>query len=671
MGSASWADHGLLAACAGCTVRVWDGLGNDGGAKECTVTDDRTLLSASWNHNNKVLAFAGESGRIFLYSNNSMIGSLPPRDGATEAETRPVAPVQSLMFATDFKYIISGGKDGNVILWHLRRQTPNVVITDHRQPVTALAVSSSMGYLASASAAGEVFVYSLPQIKKFGKYYSNTSDPKRCLAFSRDASDTVVVAGDDCGRVFVWDAVGRMVRAVERWHEKRVSGIEFSMASNSVLYTAGMDKRFVAWDSRGGKKIIHEMSAPITCMSCKGDGAYIAFGTTGGEVLVHDIRRLNKPLARSLVHPTEKENVMDVKWQRNLKDAQPLAGAPDPVLSPAAGAPTTRPPLGRPKQQVGDGQMPPPPPPQPQQDSQAWPFSPVRDGISPEDVDTPDATPAVDFQTPSAMTAAPAAPRSAAQNLMKLPLRPPPKPPGFPRQGRGSLAAAPSRPPGLNGDKPVQTPTRELFASAAEPDDAAVASKADDDAMSGVEEDVEVDAEAAVGNGHPPSGPSLAAWEQPGDDPTAAASLLPSIAAADDNNAELQLGSTGLGQDLPAGVMAAMATADGRDSPRGHQRPGELDGPVSLDTDPREDRSGTDPDSHDLSRLVDAAVKRHIVGLREDLRSMHLDNIRQFHYQQVETMRIAEGLAKRQDELSAQIESLKQMIMQQDSLGWL
>lgn len=38
---------------------------------------------------------------------------------------------------------------------------------------------------------------------------------------------------------------------------------------------------------------------------------------------------------------------------------------------------------------------------------------------------------------------------------------------------------------------------------------------------------------------------------------------------------------------------------------------------------------------------------------------------------QVETLRIADELAKRQDELSAQIESLKQMIMQQDALGWL
>lgn len=86
-------------------------------------------------------------------------------------------------------------------------------------------------------------MYSLPQIKKFGKYYSNTSDPKRCLAFSRDPSGTVVAAGDECGRVFVWDAVGRMVRTVEQRHTVSICQVAVKLSKTErVMNEAGKGK---------------------------------------------------------------------------------------------------------------------------------------------------------------------------------------------------------------------------------------------------------------------------------------------------------------------------------------------------------------------------------------------------------------------------------------------
>lgn len=81
MASPAWPSLGLLAACCGNAVKVWDPNldGGSSGFRETRMTDDRRILSCAWNQSGKVLAYGGESGRITMRNHNSVLLCMPQR----------------------------------------------------------------------------------------------------------------------------------------------------------------------------------------------------------------------------------------------------------------------------------------------------------------------------------------------------------------------------------------------------------------------------------------------------------------------------------------------------------------------------------------------------------------------------------------------------------------
>ncbi|GMH34555.1 hypothetical protein BSKO_02389 [Bryopsis sp. KO-2023] len=338
MSNQLWPSTGLIAACCGNVVKVWDPFDTDSNPTISVRTEHRRVLACAWNTTSKVLAYGTEGGFVNLYSNGNVLVSMPQK--ASAEMDIPKSAVQALAFSGDSKYVVSGTKAGTVVLWHLRRKIASGVIADYRTcSVTALAVSLDGQYLATASSLGGAMIYRVPEMSKVGKYYAQERDPRRCLAFSNGTSELLLASGDERGKLYIWNAMKRLVKTTIDLHQGRISGTVFSTFSPTVLYTAGMDGNFVAYDTASARKNVHSIGAPATSMSVSEDGKYVAVGTTDCKVKLFDIRQLNAPIGESIVNSQESRMaVTSVTWQQSGAQSIGHAGAHDPVLDSTGGA---------------------------------------------------------------------------------------------------------------------------------------------------------------------------------------------------------------------------------------------------------------------------------------------------------------------------------------------
>lgn len=118
--SSAWGLQDIVSAACGPVVKLWS----------AQQPQDRTLKfnegtdvhSLAFSHNNKVLAVAGDGGRVQLYSGSrdgaiTNVGQLP----ADRGELLP-ARVTAVRFAPNDGHLVGGCEDGTLHIWSLRAE---------------------------------------------------------------------------------------------------------------------------------------------------------------------------------------------------------------------------------------------------------------------------------------------------------------------------------------------------------------------------------------------------------------------------------------------------------------------------------------------------------------------------------------------------------------------
>ncbi|PNH03105.1 hypothetical protein TSOC_010860 [Tetrabaena socialis] len=97
--------------------------------------------------------------------------------------------------------------DLGALLGGTKEARPLAILQDHDRPVTALAASSASGHVASANAAGSVYLHQVGSSSStLGLLPGGPAlvTPKRCLAFSYGSLHIRLAAGADDGQIIVW-----------------------------------------------------------------------------------------------------------------------------------------------------------------------------------------------------------------------------------------------------------------------------------------------------------------------------------------------------------------------------------------------------------------------------------------------------------------------------------
>ncbi|VAI31176.1 unnamed protein product [Triticum turgidum subsp. durum] len=309
----------LLATCGGDTVKLFDVTVESG--DPCVLAyspaPGHPVNAVKWNHTNLIVASAGDDKKISLWHKKGQnVGQLPTStvDRGDDIEES----IYSISFSNKgSRYLCSGGSGHIVRIWDLQRKRCIKWLSGHTDTITGVMYNCKDEHLASISMKGDLILHNLAS----GARAAELSDPNgqvlRVLDYSHNSRHILATAGDD-GSVHLWDTTARTPKV--SWlkqHSAPTSGVCISPSSDKIIATVGLDKKLYTLDSasrRATHTIPHD--APFSSLAYNDDGTILAAGTNSGRVVFYDVRGKPQPLTILRAYNSS-EAVTSLCWQRS------------------------------------------------------------------------------------------------------------------------------------------------------------------------------------------------------------------------------------------------------------------------------------------------------------------------------------------------------------------
>jgi WD40 repeat protein len=157
--------------------------------------------------------------------------------------------VTCLAFAPDGKTLVSGSKDGTVILWDFPAGTARATLAGHKDMVASVAIAADGKTLASTSHDNTILLWDLATGKQIGNLAGHTRNP-RGVAFS--PSSKQLVSGGVDATVRLWSLEdSKQIRCFEG-HGAEVNCVAFAPDGKTIA-SGGWDNTICLWDPESGK----------------------------------------------------------------------------------------------------------------------------------------------------------------------------------------------------------------------------------------------------------------------------------------------------------------------------------------------------------------------------------------------------------------------------------
>ncbi|KAL8488205.1 hypothetical protein ACS0TY_024478 [Phlomoides rotata] len=303
----------LLAASGGDAVKLFDVSQN-----QCLLTyspsPGLTLNSVKWNHNNMVLASAGDDGRVSLWKKNGQSLWTVPTKNDWGGMNEPSESISSINFCNKgSRYLCSGGTGQVVRIWDLLNKGCVKWLKGHTDAITDVMYNCKDEHIASISQKGDIIVHNLASGARAAELKDPNGQALGALDYSRMSRHLLVTAGDD-GSVHLWDTTGRSPKV--SWlkqHSAPTSGVSFSPSSDKSIASVGLDMKLYTFDT-GSRKPSSCISyeAPFSSLAFADNRLTLAAGTTTGQVVLYDIRGKPQPLT---IFCAYSEAVKNLCWQ--------------------------------------------------------------------------------------------------------------------------------------------------------------------------------------------------------------------------------------------------------------------------------------------------------------------------------------------------------------------
>ena len=231
----------MFAACTKSGVCIFNTPLNSKSNTSYRLSENVDTSCADWNHNGQVLATCGRDSKIRLtyLSSRKIIATLSSDDNS---------PINSLSFSIGSRFLVSGGDDGYVKLWDLKKQKRVLQFKNHGFGIRALAVGPNL--------------------------HAKSSE-----------DDLIVVSGDDRGAVMVWtlndgEVLTCLLEDTDDGEERNaVNAIDISPDGTTVII-ATEDRTIRVFDLRSQKllasAVLESVDEEITNLSICGNGGVFA-----------------------------------------------------------------------------------------------------------------------------------------------------------------------------------------------------------------------------------------------------------------------------------------------------------------------------------------------------------------------------------------------------------
>ncbi|CAA2934557.1 NEDD1 isoform X2 [Olea europaea subsp. europaea] len=310
----------LLAASGGDTVKLFDISlePRDPCVLSYVPSPSFRVNSVKWNHNNLVVASAGDDKKISLRRKNGQgLWTVPAKTDSGES-IEPQESISTISFSNKgSRYLCSGGTGQIVRIWDLQKKRCVKWLRGHTDTIAGALYNYKDEHIASISRKGDLILHNLASGTKAAELKDPNGQILGVLDYSRMSRHLLVTAGDD-GSIHLWDTTGRSPKV--SWlkqHSAPTSGISFSPLNDKIIASVGLDMKLYTFDS-GSKKpsscIPYE--APFSSLAFTDDGLTLAAGTTTGQIVFYDVRGKPQPITVLRAYGNS-EAVSSLCWQRS------------------------------------------------------------------------------------------------------------------------------------------------------------------------------------------------------------------------------------------------------------------------------------------------------------------------------------------------------------------
>ena len=269
--------NNIIAADEDLNVFKWS---LDGNVIETTTSKyESDFKFVTFSPSETYLAIGGEGGLVTIWNletNNKdlLVGHY--------------SEISDIRFGKNDKELITGSKDGSIILWDLEGDISDKILKGHYRKVTSVAYSPNGDYILTGSRDKSAILWNSNGeiIRKLNSVHRSTINS---VAFSPD-SKYIITGGDDELAV-LWDLSGKPILKLDKLHSAGIQSVAFSKDGKYIL-TGSLDKSAIMWDLKGHpiKIFKGEHKHGVQCVAFTPDGKAVLTGGIDGRVILWDIK---------------------------------------------------------------------------------------------------------------------------------------------------------------------------------------------------------------------------------------------------------------------------------------------------------------------------------------------------------------------------------------------
>ena len=189
----------------------------------------------------------------------------------------------------------------------------------HQSSVVSVRCSPDEDHVASASVDGILYIHNLRNGKTVTKLQQRGDDAKdalKMIEYSPFERSRIAVC-TDTGKVQVWESARVKLLTSIAAHIAPCSAIAFSQVNAALLISASLDKTVKLHDVRARKTVSTlTLDSPATAVDFAADGTTLAVGTASGHVYLYDLQKAMKPFQTLVASTTNPSEIECLTFQR-------------------------------------------------------------------------------------------------------------------------------------------------------------------------------------------------------------------------------------------------------------------------------------------------------------------------------------------------------------------
>ncbi|XP_045117771.1 protein NEDD1-like isoform X2 [Portunus trituberculatus] len=293
-----------LLATSGDTIKLWNA--STYAFCEEIPSESGHVSRLAWNQDGQCLASLSDSGKEIHFS------AICGKSRANIGVMRGIESPTCLDFASRCSHYLGvGSASGLVTIWNVKSHSKKNVFAPTDQAINRIAFSLSDSHIAAATKKGTLYMLSVLNKLTAGPYKIFNNQVVTDLTYSR-VKKSLLGCCSEGGAVALYDThANKVVHSFPDAHSFAVNAISFSPVNEFLMVSVGYDKKLCCFNVQSKQPVMtHRSSAPLTSIAFLSMGQLVALGTMTGEVLIHDMRTINTPLATLKAHKSAVTNVL-------------------------------------------------------------------------------------------------------------------------------------------------------------------------------------------------------------------------------------------------------------------------------------------------------------------------------------------------------------------------